>query len=130
MLETLYIGTDSLTRGRVCSSDGIFGVQVLSILGYGGEMVYWFFDHFLWLSKVGVLDAKLADRMSYISSFGEGFSYIFFITADLIVIRRGVRAEALWAKQVAELREMEALGLEPPGEPVAKQASCPDAKLL
>jgi len=83
--------------------------------------VYWFFDHFLWLARVGVLDPDLARRMSYISAFGEGFGYVFFIAADLIVIRRGLQAEAQFAKQVGELRELELLGMEPPGESVTKQ---------
>ncbi|KAF2315776.1 hypothetical protein GH714_040314 [Hevea brasiliensis] len=58
-----------------------------------GEMVYFFFDHFLWLSRIGTLDAKLARRMSFISAFGESFGYIFFIIADFIIIREGIRAE-------------------------------------
>lgn len=96
-------------------------LQVLSILGYGGEMVYWFFDHFLWLSRVGVLDPDLARRMSFISAFGEGFGYVFFIIADLIVIRRGLQAEVQYRKQVAELRGFEVLGVELKGEPVSEQ---------
>lgn len=96
-------------------------IQVLSVLGYGGEMVYWFFDHFLWLSRVGVLDPQLARRMSYISSFGEGFGYIFFIIADLIVIRRGLEAEARYKKQIAELEEFQGLGVELKGESTSKQ---------
>ncbi|XP_024364456.1 peroxisomal membrane protein 11-4 [Physcomitrium patens] len=91
-------------------------LQVLSIFGYGGEMVYWFFDHFLWLSRVGVLDPELARRMSYISAFGEGFGYIFFIIADLIVIRRGLLAEARYKSQITELEELQVMGVDLKGD--------------
>ncbi|KAG0584641.1 hypothetical protein KC19_3G225000 [Ceratodon purpureus] len=104
-------------------------IQVLSVLGYGGEMVYWFFDHFLWLSRVGVLDPEIARRMSYISAFGEGFGYIFFIIADLIVIRRGLEAEARWKKQIAELEEFQRLGVELKGESTSKQLMLLKAKV-
>ncbi|OAY48140.1 peroxisomal membrane protein 11B [Manihot esculenta] len=67
--------------------------KFLAVLANGGEMVYFFFDHFLWLSRIGTLDAKLAKRMSFISAFGESFGYIFFIVADFIIIRDGIRAE-------------------------------------
>ncbi|CAI0377810.1 unnamed protein product [Linum tenue] len=56
-------------------------------------MVYFFFDHFLWLSRIGVLEARLARRMSFVSAFGESFGYVFFIVGDLILIREGVRKE-------------------------------------
>ena len=104
-------------------------IQVLSILGYGGEMIYWFFDHFLWLSRVGVLDPQIARRMSYISSFGEGFGYIFFIIADLIVIRRGLEAEVRFKREIAELEELKELGVELKGEPTSKQVTYLKAKL-
>ncbi|THG10431.1 peroxisomal membrane protein 11-4 [Camellia sinensis] len=67
--------------------------QLLAILSNAGEMVYFFFDHFLWLSRIGVLDAKLAIKMSFISAFGEAFGYIFFIVSDFIAIREGLEAE-------------------------------------
>jgi hypothetical protein len=104
-------------------------IQVLSVLGYGGEMVYWFFDHFLWLSRVGVLDPQIARRMSYISAFGEGFGYIFFITADLIVIRRGLEAEARCKKQIAELEEFQGMGVELKGESASNQVMQLKAKI-
>lgn len=78
-------------------------LQLLAILGNGGEMVYWFFDHFLWLSRVGVLDGHLARRFSYISAFGEGFGYIFFMASDMILIKRGLNAEAKCRVHLAEL---------------------------
>ncbi|GAB4857214.1 hypothetical protein Ancab_015122 [Ancistrocladus abbreviatus] len=56
-------------------------------------MVYFFFDHFLWLSRIRVLDANLARRMSFISAFGESFGYVFFIVSDFIVMYEGLRAE-------------------------------------
>ncbi|KDP22427.1 hypothetical protein JCGZ_26258 [Jatropha curcas] len=69
------------------------GFRFLSVLANAGEMVYFFFDHFLWLSRIGTLDAKLAKKMSFISAFGESFGYIFFIIADFIIIKEGIRAE-------------------------------------
>lgn len=68
-------------------------IQLLTIIGTGGEMVYWFFDHFTWLSKMGVLDADVAQRTMYISAFGESVWYIFFITMDVILIKRGMKTE-------------------------------------
>lgn len=82
-------------------------LQVLAILGNGGEMVYWFFDHFLWLARVGALDNQYARRLSYISAFGEGFGYIFFMTADLILIRRGLEAEGKYERQLLQLLKVE-----------------------
>ncbi|KAK9293346.1 hypothetical protein L1049_021338 [Liquidambar formosana] len=67
--------------------------KFLAVLANAGEMIYFFFDHFLWLSRIGVLDAKLAVKMSFISAFGEAFGYIFFIISDFIVIREGLEAE-------------------------------------
>lgn len=67
--------------------------RLLGVLANAGEMVYFFFDHFLWLARIGVLDAKLAKKMSFISAFGESFGYIFFIVMDFIMIKRGVDKE-------------------------------------
>ncbi|XVE56388.1 hypothetical protein DITRI_Ditri04bG0004900 [Diplodiscus trichospermus] len=67
--------------------------KFLAVLANAGEMVYFFFDHFLWLSRIGTLDAKLAKRMSFISAFGESFGYIFFIVSDFIIMRQGLEAE-------------------------------------
>ncbi|XVF49368.1 hypothetical protein PTKIN_Ptkin04bG0005900 [Pterospermum kingtungense] len=67
--------------------------KFLAVLANAGEMVYFFFDHFLWLSRIGTLDANLAKRMSFISAFGESFGYIFFIVADFIVMKQGLEAE-------------------------------------
>ncbi|KAL1563336.1 peroxisomal membrane protein 11-4-like [Salvia divinorum] len=69
------------------------GFRLLAVLANAGEMVYFFFDHFLWLSRIGVLDARLARRMSFVSAFGESFGYVFFIITDLIMIRDGIREE-------------------------------------
>lgn len=68
-------------------------LQSLSVLANGGEMVYFFFDHFLWLARIGVLDGKLAKTMSFISAFGESFGYIFFIIIDFILIRKGFKEQ-------------------------------------
>ncbi|CAH2065057.1 unnamed protein product [Thlaspi arvense] len=55
-------------------------------------MVYFFFDHFLWLSRIGTLDPKIAKRMSFISAFGESFGYVFFIVIDCIFIRQRLKS--------------------------------------
>ncbi|XP_031268130.1 peroxisomal membrane protein 11B-like [Pistacia vera] len=68
-------------------------LRFLAALANSGEMVYWFFDHFLWLSRIGTLDAKLARRMSFISAFGESFGYIFFIISDFIIMKEGLKEE-------------------------------------
>lgn len=67
--------------------------KFLAVVGNAGEMVYFFFDHFLWLSRIGTLDPKLAKRMSFISAFGESVGYIFFIVADFIIMKQGLEAE-------------------------------------
>lgn len=67
--------------------------RVLATLANAGEMVYFSFDHLLWLSRIGTLDARLAKRMSFVSAFGESFGYVFFIIADLIIMRQGLREE-------------------------------------
>ncbi|XP_050385990.1 peroxisomal membrane protein 11B [Argentina anserina] len=68
-------------------------LRFLAILANAGEMVYFFFDHFLWLSKIGTLDPILARRMSFISAFGESFGYIFFIVSDFIALKEGLVEE-------------------------------------
>ncbi|KAG0590940.1 hypothetical protein M758_1G132400 [Ceratodon purpureus] len=78
-------------------------IQLLTIFGYSGEMVYWLFDHFTWLSKVGVLNSSVSDTTMYISAFGESVAYIFFITIDVILIKRGMNAEVGLKKQLAKL---------------------------
>ena len=70
---------------------GEFGA--LAVLANAGEMVYFFFDHFTWLSRAGVLEPWVARRSSFISAFGESVGYVFFIAMDLIMIRRGLRQE-------------------------------------
>ncbi|KAL8520255.1 hypothetical protein ACS0TY_010979 [Phlomoides rotata] len=67
--------------------------RLLAVLANAGEMVYFFFDHFTWLSRIGVLDPKLARRMSFISAFGESFGYIFFLISDFIMIYEGFKLE-------------------------------------
>ncbi|CAF2085438.1 unnamed protein product [Brassica rapa subsp. narinosa] len=63
-------------------------IRFLAVLANSGEMVYFFFDHFLWLSRIGTLDPKIAKKMSFISAFGESFGYVFFIIIDCIFIRQ------------------------------------------
>ncbi|KAG0473248.1 hypothetical protein HPP92_015105 [Vanilla planifolia] len=53
-------------------------------------MIYFFFDHFLWLARAGVLDPALAPRFSFISAFGESVGYVFFVLLDLIAIRKAL----------------------------------------
>lgn len=81
--------------------------RFLSVLANAGEMVYFFFDHFLWLARIGVLDAKLARKMSFISAFGEAFGYIFFIIMDFIIIRRGVIQERKGYASIEKSTDME-----------------------
>uniref|UniRef100_A0A0C9RH23 TSA: Wollemia nobilis Ref_Wollemi_Transcript_23223_880 transcribed RNA sequence n=1 Tax=Wollemia nobilis TaxID=56998 RepID=A0A0C9RH23_9CONI len=78
-------------------------LQTLAVLANGGEMVYFFFDHLLWLSRIGVLDTHLATKMSFISAFGESFGYIFFIIADLINFREGIRLEKELKREIEEM---------------------------
>ncbi|XP_078442735.1 peroxin 11B [Wolffia australiana] len=66
------------------------GFRAMAVLANAGEMVYFFFDHLLWLSRIAVIDPSLARRMSYISAFGESVGYVFFILADLVLIRRSL----------------------------------------
>ncbi|XP_057456894.1 peroxisomal membrane protein 11B [Lotus japonicus] len=68
-------------------------LRLLAVLSNAGEMVYFFFDHFLWLSRIGTIDANLAKKMSYISAFGEAVGYVFFIIADFILLQEGLKAE-------------------------------------
>ncbi|KAG7030838.1 Peroxisomal membrane protein 11-4, partial [Cucurbita argyrosperma subsp. argyrosperma] len=76
--------------------------RFLAVLSNAGEMVYFFFDHLLWLSRIGTLDATLAKKMSFISAFGESFGYIFFIVADLIMLKQGIEAERKLQSSEAE----------------------------
>jgi hypothetical protein len=82
-------GFNALRRGP----PGVHEFGALAVLANAGEMVYFFFDHFAWLSRVGVLEPWLARRASYVSSFGEAVGYVFFVAMDLIMIRRGLRRE-------------------------------------
>ncbi|WVZ03835.1 hypothetical protein V8G54_024641 [Vigna mungo] len=68
-------------------------LRLLAVFANAGEMVYFFFDHFLWLARIGTIDGNLARRMSFISAFGESVGYVFFIISDFIMLRKGVKAE-------------------------------------
>ncbi|KAL3714067.1 hypothetical protein ACJRO7_006072 [Eucalyptus globulus] len=76
--------------------------RLLGVLANAGEMIYFFFDHILWLSRIGMLDAALARRMSFVSAFGESFGYIFFIIMDFIMLKEGLKAERELRRQVRE----------------------------
>ncbi|KAM7274049.1 hypothetical protein ACFE04_028713 [Oxalis oulophora] len=67
--------------------------RLLAVLANAGEMVYFFFDHFLWLSRIGTLDPKIARSMSFVSAFGESFGYVFYVISDIIMIKQGIKAE-------------------------------------
>ncbi|CAM0903600.1 unnamed protein product [Alopecurus aequalis] len=86
-------------------SPGEFGA--LAVLANAGEMVYFFFDHFTWLSRVGVLEPWIARRASFVSAFGETVGYTFFIIIDLIMIRRGLRRERKLLAEGGEGKEKE-----------------------
>jgi hypothetical protein len=77
--------------------------QLLAVLSNGGEFVYFFFDHFTWLSRVGLLDKHLADRFCFISAFGEAFGYTFFIISDLILLKKERIAETKYLKELDAL---------------------------
>ncbi|XP_051218430.1 peroxisomal membrane protein 11-4 [Lolium perenne] len=86
-------------------SPGEFGA--LAVLANAGEMVYFFFDHFTWLSRVGVLEPWLARRASFVSAFGETVGYVFFIIMDVIMIRRGIRQERKLLSEGGKEKEKE-----------------------
>ncbi|KAJ8632180.1 peroxisomal membrane protein 11-4 [Cinnamomum micranthum f. kanehirae] len=69
--------------------------RFLAVFANAGEMIYFFFDHFLWLSRIGVIDANLARRMSFISAFGESLGYVFFIISDFIIIKEGLAMQRI-----------------------------------
>jgi hypothetical protein len=77
--------------------------QLLAILSNSGEFVYFFFDHFTWLSRIGLLDKSLADRFCFISAFGESFGYTFFIISDLIMLKNERIAEKKYLKELDAL---------------------------
>jgi len=79
-------------------------IRFLAVFANAGEMVYFFFDHFLWLARIGVLEEKLARRMSFVSAFGEALGYVFFIILDFIAIRQGL-AEQRRAKDEKDEKE-------------------------
>lgn len=96
-------GFNALRRSPGTSS----GFRLLAVLANSGEMVYFFFDHFLWLSRIGVMDSKYAKRMSFISAFGESVGYVFFIISDFILISRGLKAERKLLTEEEEPKETE-----------------------
>ncbi|KAI0499784.1 hypothetical protein KFK09_017992 [Dendrobium nobile] len=83
------------------------GTTPLSVFANAGEMVYFFFDHFLWLARAGVLDPSLATRFSFVSAFGESFGYVFFILLDLIAIRKGLFEQTRLISQKTDQGEAE-----------------------
>ncbi|GJP54849.1 hypothetical protein CLOM_g13875 [Closterium sp. NIES-68] len=80
-------------------------VTTLSVVGSAGEMVYFFFDHLTWMSKVGLLDPKLAAKTAYISAYGESVLYLCFISLDIIMIKRGMEQEKQLQAKLQELHQ-------------------------
>ncbi|XAR71815.1 hypothetical protein NMG60_11018247 [Bertholletia excelsa] len=91
-------GFNALRRGPGATPARRF----LAVLANSGEMVYFFFDHFLWLARIGFLDTSLARRMSFVSAFGESFGYVFFIVLDFIAMWEGMTAQRKIAATAAE----------------------------
>ncbi|CAI5476130.1 unnamed protein product [Closterium sp. Yama58-4] len=80
-------------------------VTTLSVVGSAGEMVYFFFDHLTWMSKVGLLEPKLAAKAAYISAYGETVLYLCFISLDIIMIKRGMEQEKQLQAKLKELHQ-------------------------
>ena len=78
-------------------------IQLLTMFGNSAEIVYWLLDHFTWLAKVGVLDPTVANTSMYVSALGESVAYIFFITVDVILIKRATKAESALKTQLTKL---------------------------
>ncbi|XP_054816865.1 peroxisomal membrane protein 11-4 [Prosopis cineraria] len=68
-------------------------LRLLAIPANAGEMIYFFFDHFTWLARIGTINPDLARKMSFISAFGEAVGYVFFIIADFLLIKEGIKKE-------------------------------------
>ncbi|KAK4285177.1 hypothetical protein QN277_001910 [Acacia crassicarpa] len=68
-------------------------LRLLAIPANAGEMIYFFFDHFTWLARIGTINPELAKKMSFISAFGESVGYVFFIIADFLLIKEGIKRE-------------------------------------
>ncbi|GBG85951.1 hypothetical protein CBR_g40763 [Chara braunii] len=83
----------------------------LAILANAGEMIYFFFDHITFFSRVGFLNPALAPRSCFYSAFGEGFGYIFAMMADSIFISRGLSEERRVRDKIRQLER------EDPGNP-------------
>ncbi|KAG6546883.1 hypothetical protein Mapa_011499 [Marchantia paleacea] len=86
--------------------------QALAVLGNSGDFVYFFFDHLTWMSRVNLLDSKLADRFCYISAFGEAVSYVCFTVQELIMLTRERKAEKQHLKEIDALRSGSQLDIE------------------
>ncbi|EPS60156.1 peroxisomal biogenesis factor 11 family protein, partial [Genlisea aurea] len=67
--------------------------SALSVAANAGQMAYYFFDHVLWLARIGVLDGKRAASASFVSAFGEAIWYVCNLIADAKAIAAGIRAE-------------------------------------
>ncbi|KAL2652619.1 hypothetical protein R1flu_020747 [Riccia fluitans] len=77
--------------------------QALAVVGNSGEFIYFFFDHLTWVSRINLLDSKLADKFCYISAFGEAVSYICFTIQELTALTRERKAERQHLKEIEAL---------------------------
>ncbi|XP_028786834.1 peroxisomal membrane protein 11-4-like [Neltuma alba] len=68
-------------------------LRLLAIPANAGEMIYFFFDHFTWLARIGTINSDLAKKASFISAFGEAVGYLFFLIADFLLIKEGIKKE-------------------------------------
>lgn len=68
-------------------------MTILTLFGNSGDMVYFFFDHLTWMSRVGLLNPHLAARLCHVSASGEAVAYVAFVTLELISIRAGQKEE-------------------------------------
>ncbi|GMI91238.1 peroxin 11A [Hibiscus trionum] len=67
---------------------------LLSIIAYGGEGLYYFFEQFIWLAKSGLIDARHSRNLQKISAWAECIGYIGSITLKLRELKRMNEDEA------------------------------------
>lgn len=67
---------------------------LLSVIAYGGEGLYYFFEQFIWLAKSGLIDAKHSRNLQKISAWAELIGYIGSISLKLRDLKRIKEEEA------------------------------------
>eukprot|EP00898_Chlorokybus_atmophyticus_P007561 jgi/Chlat1/7806/Chrsp66S07260 len=105
-------------------------IRALTTLSNAGDMVYWFFDHFIWLSRVGFLHPHLESRFEFISAFGEALGYVFGIAADLIVLQENAAREQLLLRELHTARAALAKDIVPYGADMSKHKASQQEQLL